>query len=86
MRIANPIGLLRAPYKYRALYGRRRPDGTRNMTVTCDEGAGAQAGVRHKDGKRAAPHERRETPTVASVLRFKARAACCFSFSTRRSY
>jgi hypothetical protein len=56
------------------------------MTVACDEGARAQAGVLHRDGRRAAPTERRETRTVASVLRVTARAARCFSFSTRRSY
>jgi hypothetical protein len=63
-----------------------RLGGTRNMTVSCDVGAGTKAGVLHRDERRAAPTERRETRTVASVLRVTARAACCFSFSTCRSY
>jgi hypothetical protein len=59
-------------------------------------GAGAQAGVRHKATgtckRRAAPTERQETRTVASIslLRVTARATRCFSFTgtctTRRSY
>jgi hypothetical protein len=56
------------------------------MTVACDGGAGAQAGVRHRDGRRVAPTERRETRTVALVLQVAARAARFFSFSTFRSY
>jgi hypothetical protein len=73
MRIANPIGLLRAA---------QSPAGGADRVVQeydggiCDGGAGAQAGVRHRDRRRTAPHERRETRTVASVLRFKALAAC----------
>ena len=82
LRIANTIALLRLPEPY----ARRRPGGTRNMTVACDGGAGAQAGVLHKDGRTPRPTERRETRTVAAVLRATARAARCLSFSTRQSY
>jgi hypothetical protein len=39
------------------------------MTVACDEDAGAQAGVPHRDGRRAALTERRETRTVDSPSR-----------------
>jgi hypothetical protein len=80
LRIANTIGLLRAT---------QSPVGggaTQNMPVACDGGAGAQAGVLHRDERTPRPTERRETRTVASVLRVTARAARCFSFSTRRSY
>ena len=75
----------RAAARHTEPYGRRRPGGAHHMTVACDGGAGAQAGVRHRDGRRAAPTERRVTRTVASVLRATARAARCFSFSTCRS-
>jgi hypothetical protein len=64
---------------------RRRPEGTRNMTVACDGGAGAQAGVRHRDGRRATPHDSGAYTRLASVQRVKAHAARCFSFITRRS-
>ena len=33
----------------------------RNMTVACDGGAGAQAGVRHKDGRTPCPYRLRRT-------------------------
>jgi hypothetical protein len=67
----------RAAARHTEPYGLRRLDGTRNMTVACDWGAGAQAGVLHRDGRRAALTERRETRTVALVLRVAARGACC---------
>jgi hypothetical protein len=72
---AHPIGFAA---RHAEPYGQRRLGGTRNMTVACDGGAGAQAGVRHRGGRHAAPTERRETHTVASVF--------CFSFSMCRSY
>jgi hypothetical protein len=56
LRIANTIGLLRASQEPN---GRHRLVGKRNMTVSCDGGAGAQAGVLHKDGRTPRPSERR---------------------------
>jgi hypothetical protein len=38
-----------------------RLGGTRNVTVACDGGAGAQAGVRHKDGRTPCPYRLRRT-------------------------
>jgi hypothetical protein len=51
-------------------------------------GAGAQAGVLHIDGRRAEVplHTSPAHTRLASVQRVKARAARCFSFSTRRIY
>jgi hypothetical protein len=37
------------------------------MTVACDGGAGAQAGVLHRDGRRAAPHGSGAHTRLASV-------------------
>jgi hypothetical protein len=42
-------------------HGRRRVGGTRHMTVACDGGAGAQAGVRHRDGRTPRPYRLRRT-------------------------
>jgi hypothetical protein len=58
------------------------------MTVGCDMGVlvrGLGCYKRREDA-RPVPTERRETRSVASILRVTARAARCFSFSTCRSY
>jgi hypothetical protein len=56
---AENSALNRAAVRLPEPCGRRRLVGARNMTVACDGGAGAQAGVRHRDRRRAAPTERR---------------------------
>jgi hypothetical protein len=70
--------------------------GTRNMTVAykykylylydgCWRAGWGACNIETGDVP-PAPTERRETRTVASVLRVTVRAARCFSFSTCRSY
>jgi hypothetical protein len=51
----------RAAARHAEPHGRRRVGGTRHMTVTCDGGAGAQAGVRHRDGRTPRRYRLRRT-------------------------
>jgi hypothetical protein len=48
----------RAAARHTEPCGRRRLGGTRDMTVACDGGAGAQAGIRHKGTKDVPPQPR----------------------------